>query len=94
MVVAISPSKIDEIRRADDDTLSPLEVARDSLHANLTIGPERFDATKGPPTRNIDAMFADVQDEIATAFEDYSPIKRDGTFASERPILLTGCRMD
>ncbi|KIL58689.1 hypothetical protein M378DRAFT_307121 [Amanita muscaria Koide BX008] len=65
MVVATSPSQIDEIRRADDDTPSPLEAARNSLHANLTIGPEPFDdplnidVIEGP--RNIGAKFADVQ---------------------------------
>ncbi|KIL59604.1 hypothetical protein M378DRAFT_169120 [Amanita muscaria Koide BX008] len=59
-------------------TLSPLEAARDSVHANLTIGPEPFDDPfniEGPFTRNIGAKFADVQDEIAAAFEDYIPIK-------------------
>ncbi|KIL60255.1 hypothetical protein M378DRAFT_168269 [Amanita muscaria Koide BX008] len=40
-----------------------------SLHGNLTISPEPFDdsfnidAIKGLPTRNIDAKFADVQDQ-------------------------------
>ncbi|KAM6503807.1 hypothetical protein JOM56_000750, partial [Amanita muscaria] len=73
---------IDEIRRADDDTLLPLE-ARDSLHAILTIAPEPFDAPfnidaiEGPFTRNIGAKFADVQNEIAAAFEDSIPFKGD-----------------
>ncbi|KIL65511.1 hypothetical protein M378DRAFT_162143, partial [Amanita muscaria Koide BX008] len=57
-----------------------------ALHANMTIGPEPFDdpfnidAIKGPLTRNIGAKFADVQDEITAAFEEYIPIKGDGNF--------------
>ncbi|KAM6503706.1 Cytochrome P450 [Amanita muscaria] len=86
VVVVTSASQIDELRRADDDILSPLEAARDALHANMTIGPEPFDdpfnidAIKGPLTRNIGAKFADVQDEIAAAFEEYIPIKGDEWF--------------
>ncbi|KIL59589.1 hypothetical protein M378DRAFT_169094 [Amanita muscaria Koide BX008] len=37
MVVATSPSQIDEIRRADDDRLSPLEVARYAQNLSTTL---------------------------------------------------------
>lgn len=51
-----------------------------------------IDATKGPPTRNIDARFAD--DEIASALEDYIPIKGDEwiEFTAHTTIMDIVCR--
>ncbi|KIL65474.1 hypothetical protein M378DRAFT_24046 [Amanita muscaria Koide BX008] len=80
-VVVSGDRLIDELRRAPDDALSPLEAFRETLSSDLTLGPEFFDdpfqveIVKGPLTRNIGAKFADVQDEIIAAFDDLVPIQ-------------------
>ncbi|KIL58709.1 hypothetical protein M378DRAFT_170260, partial [Amanita muscaria Koide BX008] len=51
MVVATSPSQIDEIRLADDDTLSPLEAARDVLFYILFLST----ITNCYPTKSLHA---------------------------------------
>ncbi|KIL54864.1 hypothetical protein M378DRAFT_173987 [Amanita muscaria Koide BX008] len=51
MVVATSPSQIDEIRRANDDTLSPLEAARDVLFYTLFLST----ITNCYPTKSLHA---------------------------------------
>ncbi|KAM6503791.1 Cytochrome P450 [Amanita muscaria] len=98
MVVTTSSSQIDEIRRADDDTFAARGCTRFTSR-ELDYRPRTFRRPfqyRGTiHKKHRRAKFADVQNEIAAAFEDDIPIKGDGTFfASERTILLAGCRMD
>ena len=46
------------------------------MHVDLTIGPEvnnpfHVNVIRNPLTQNIQPKFADIQDEISTAFADY-----------------------
>ena len=56
------------------------------LHIDLTTGFSENDgsytasAVRTSLTKNVAIKFADVQDEIATAFEHYIPAKPDGDF--------------
>ncbi len=48
------------------------------MHLDVTIGPEIYNpihinVIKTPFTQNIGPRFADIQDEIKTAFADYIP---------------------
>ncbi|KIL65470.1 hypothetical protein M378DRAFT_24043 [Amanita muscaria Koide BX008] len=81
-IVIVSGDKlIDELRRAPDDTLSSTEAFRELFSTDLTLGPEfcddpfQIEITRGPLTRNIGAKFADVQDEVIAAFDDFIPIQ-------------------
>ncbi|KAM6499133.1 Cytochrome P450 [Amanita muscaria] len=82
IVIVSSRHLIEEIRRAPDDVLSMDEAFREAS-SNLTVGPELYEdqffieAVKGPLTKNVSAKLADVQDEIAMAFNEYIPIKGD-----------------
>ncbi|KIL65456.1 hypothetical protein M378DRAFT_162080 [Amanita muscaria Koide BX008] len=83
LVVVSGDQLIDEIRRAPDDALSPTEATRETFSTDLTLGADLFDdpfhieIVKGPLTRNIGAKFADVQDEIIAAFDDFIPVQGD-----------------
>ncbi|KAM6503777.1 Cytochrome P450 [Amanita muscaria] len=83
VVVVTSGPLIDELRRAPEDFLSAFDAVRDAFLTDLTVGPETFldpfhiDVIKGPLTRNIGTKFADVQDEIAVAFDEDIPFKGD-----------------
>lgn len=60
-----------------EHTLGP-EIAADSWHNDLV----RVNLTK-----NMDAVFPEVRDEVASAFEDYIPLCDDG---EQRCILFRG----
>lgn len=83
IVIVSSRHLIEEIRRAPDDVLSMDEAFRESFFTDLTVGPELYEdqfyieAVKGPLTKNVSVKLADVQDEIAMAFNEYIPIKGD-----------------
>jgi len=84
IVVAAGGNLIDEIRRTPDDVLSAPEASRELFYSDITIGPEHIEdpihteIAKGPLTKNIGARFADVQDEIVAAFDDYIPATESG----------------
>ncbi|KIL57275.1 hypothetical protein M378DRAFT_88119, partial [Amanita muscaria Koide BX008] len=86
IIIVSSRHLIEEIRRAPDDVLSMDEAFREassSLFTDLTVGPELYEdhffieVVKGPLTKNVSVKLADVQDEIAMAFNEYIPIKGD-----------------
>ncbi|KIL57273.1 hypothetical protein M378DRAFT_1029616, partial [Amanita muscaria Koide BX008] len=88
IVIVSSRHLIEEIRRAPDDVLSMDEAFREASSgiSNLSVvtgancrSTNQFyiEAVKGPLTKNVSAKLADVQDEIAMAFNEYIPIKGD-----------------
>ncbi|KIL60300.1 hypothetical protein M378DRAFT_168328 [Amanita muscaria Koide BX008] len=82
-IVVSGSNLIDELRRAPDEILSSTEALRQATHLDLTLGRETYndpfhaEAIRGPFTKNIGTMFADVQDEIAVAFKEHIPVKGD-----------------
>ena len=63
------------------------------FHSDATLGPQHLDdpfyvdAVSGPLTRNIGARFADIEDEIAVAFDDHIRLNRDGkSVMPSRPL--------
>ncbi|KAF8351221.1 cytochrome P450 [Amanita rubescens] len=81
LVIAPGFDKVEEIRRAPDDVLSAQDAVADTLHTDITLGPEihanpfHVDIIKTTLTRNIGAAFPDIYDEIITAFAEYIPTK-------------------
>ncbi|KIL65013.1 hypothetical protein M378DRAFT_77528, partial [Amanita muscaria Koide BX008] len=76
MIMVSGLEMIEDIRSASDDYLSAAEAFRETLHSDLTLGAETFqnlyhlEVIKLPLTRNIGPGFADIKDEIVTAFND------------------------
>jgi hypothetical protein len=53
-----------------------VDILRQMEHLDMTIGPEssipfHIDVVRNPLTQNIQPKFADIQDEISSAFADY-----------------------
>ncbi|KAM6493880.1 Cytochrome P450 [Amanita muscaria] len=76
VIMVSGPEMINDIRSASDDYLSSPEAGRERMHVDLILGAEFHHNThlaevvKLPLTKNIGPKFADVQDEIVTAFND------------------------
>jgi len=81
LVIAPGFDQVEEIRRAPDDVLSAQDAVADTLHTDITLGPEihanpfHVDIIRTTLTRNIGAAFPDIYDEIITAFAEYIPTK-------------------
>ena len=81
-------SSLDAINEVTVCTLAVFKPANHqfgkALCLDLTIGQEHIDdpfhieVVKRPLTKNIGAKVAEVQDEIAMAFEDYIPATENG----------------
>ncbi|KAF8335539.1 cytochrome P450 [Amanita rubescens] len=78
MVVVSGARYIEDIRNAPEEYLSFHEALIEIMHLDVTIGPEIYNpihinVIRNAFTQNIGPRFADIQDEIKTAFADYIP---------------------
>ncbi|KAI0033118.1 cytochrome P450 [Vararia minispora EC-137] len=75
---------VDDIRKAPDDVLSTHEGLSRNLQTQYTMGPEiksneyHIDVVRHDLTRNLDALFGAVHEELIAAFEHYVPVGNDG----------------
>ncbi|KZV70298.1 cytochrome P450 [Peniophora sp. CONT] len=73
-IIVTSPQLVEELRRAPDDALFVYKAFEQSLQAEYTIGVDLFrkpyhvDVIRGAFTRNLNARFDDIWDEIQSAF--------------------------
>ncbi|KAK0220338.1 cytochrome P450 [Armillaria fumosa] len=85
VIVVTGDEKMNDIRKASNEQLSFADASVDNFQLDHTLGhrisadPYEVDVIRGPLTRNIVACFADVQDEIKAAFNDYIPMNKDWT---------------
>ncbi|KAK1225700.1 hypothetical protein PQX77_011320 [Marasmius sp. AFHP31] len=92
-VAATSSQQIDDMRKAPDDVLSSVEAAVDTLQVDYTLGkplhydPYHVKTVKGPMTRNIQARFAEVRDEVVTAFSESIPPRNDWETIDFNPTM-------
>ncbi|EGN95203.1 hypothetical protein SERLA73DRAFT_77211 [Serpula lacrymans var. lacrymans S7.3] len=81
IVIISGRQLIEELRRAPDDALSGNEALNDIVKVEYTLGsgirhnPYHLPIVRTQLTRNLATQFLDIQDEIATAFDDVLPIK-------------------
>lgn len=78
-VIVSGPKLIDELRKAPDDVLSFDEATADSLSVEFTLGPSvlhnpyHIPIIRSTLTRNLGAVFPDVREELADAFNHEIP---------------------
>ncbi|KAF8691943.1 hypothetical protein AX14_002699 [Amanita brunnescens Koide BX004] len=79
IILVSDPNKVEEIRRAPDDVLEMRDALREVFDLGLPfISPDDIaHLIRSPFTRNIEARFPDVHDEIIAAFSDNIPAKTD-----------------
>ncbi|KAK0494674.1 cytochrome P450 [Armillaria luteobubalina] len=83
MIIVTGDEKMNDIRKASNEQLSFADASVDIFQMDYTIShrlsadPYEIDVVRGPLTRNIVGCFADVQDEIKEAFNDYIPMNND-----------------
>ncbi|THU79798.1 cytochrome P450 [Dendrothele bispora CBS 962.96] len=88
LVVASGPALLDDIKKASDDQLSFSEAVSDSFQVEYTMGRQQrlhryhVDVVRNALTRNIQARFEEVRDEIVVSFNDEIPLTDEWT-----PIL-------
>ncbi|KAF8736293.1 hypothetical protein AX14_000501 [Amanita brunnescens Koide BX004] len=75
MIVVSGTRFIEDIRNASEEYLSNHEAIVQMEHLDVVIGPESVhpfhaNVIRHPLTQNIRPKFADIQDEISTAFSD------------------------
>ncbi|THH31099.1 hypothetical protein EUX98_g3096 [Antrodiella citrinella] len=91
-VIVTGPKLIEELRKAGDDELSFDEAVADSLQVDYTLGPAihhngyHIPIIRTTLTRNLGALFPDVQDELSAAFNDIIPPSKEWT---KVPALAT-----
>ncbi|ESK94791.1 cytochrome p450 [Moniliophthora roreri MCA 2997] len=92
LVVVCGSKMIEDIRKASDEQLSSAEAFAEMLQTDITMGktlradPYQIGVILNALTKNIPARFADVHDEIKTAFNDEIP---PGDEWIKRPALKT-----
>ncbi|KAK0470513.1 cytochrome P450 [Armillaria novae-zelandiae] len=99
MIIVTGDEKMNDIRKASNEQLSFADASVDVFQLDHTLGhrisadPYEVGVIRGPLTRNIIACFADVQDEIKEAFNDYIPMNKDWTeIPAYRTALQIICR--
>ena len=76
LVIVTNPKLVEEVRRAPDDTLDFVEAGTKTLEVHYTLGsdtlnvPYHVDVVRTALTRNLNARFDDIWDEIQTAFSE------------------------
>ncbi|KAF8321460.1 cytochrome P450 [Amanita rubescens] len=78
MILVSGARNIEEIRNAPEEHLSFHEAMIEIMRLDATVGPEihnplYINVITNPFTQSIRPRFADIQDEIKTAFADYIP---------------------
>ncbi|PBK68902.1 cytochrome P450 [Armillaria solidipes] len=99
VIIVTGDEKMNDIRKASNEQLSFVDASTEIFQLDHTIGHRlsadqyHADVVRGPLTRNIVACFADVQDEIKAAFQDYIPMNKDWTeIPAYRTALQIICR--
>jgi len=87
LVVVSGPEMNDELRKVPDSHVSFTMAAEEVcqvIQTKHTIAPDVFlnpihiPVIRGPLTRNLGVLFADVVEEIFTAFPEVMPVDGDG----------------
>ncbi|KAK1225702.1 hypothetical protein PQX77_011322 [Marasmius sp. AFHP31] len=92
-VAVTSPQQIEDMRKAPDDVLSSMEAVVDMLQMDYTLGepfhydPYQVKIVKGTMTRNIQVRFAEVTDEVVTAFSELIPPRDDWETIDFNPTM-------
>ncbi|KAJ7688404.1 cytochrome P450 [Mycena rosella] len=82
--VIISGSKlVEELRASKEEELSIREAFNEILQTNMTMGPNilgnpyHISVTRVEMTKNLDARFSEVHDEVVRTFEDHLALQDD-----------------
>ncbi|KAL5522640.1 hypothetical protein ACEPAG_8658 [Sanghuangporus baumii] len=76
LVVVNTPELIEEVRKAPDDKLSFIEATEDNLAVKYTMGSLIYGnhyhvgLVRSQLTRNLEALYDEIYDEVVQAFED------------------------
>ncbi|KAJ7143757.1 cytochrome P450 [Mycena epipterygia] len=98
VVVLSAPELIDDLRKARDEDLSAEHGFGASLAVKYTLGdgfvtnPYHVRVIQSSLTRSIEARFADMKDEITTAFQEEIPLSDETTWVAV-PALKTVLRV-
>ncbi|TFK69250.1 cytochrome P450 [Pluteus cervinus] len=81
MVMVTGPKLTDELRRAPEDQLSIVDTIAEGIQGDYTLGKEFREnhyhiLCVRTLVRQLDAMFPDMQDEIAATFSELVPAKK------------------
>ncbi|KAK7446303.1 hypothetical protein VKT23_014509 [Stygiomarasmius scandens] len=85
LVIVTGPVLLDDVRKTTDDQLSFAEALSDNLQIEYTLGRQQrlhryhVNVIRNALTRNIQARFEEVRDEIVNAFDDNVPLSDDWT---------------
>ncbi|KZT02240.1 cytochrome P450 [Laetiporus sulphureus 93-53] len=83
LVVVSGSDMNDELRKVPDSHMSFEEAAREFIQTKYTIAPDadkypiHIAVIRGPLTRNLGVVFADVVDEVQAAFKEVLPVEGD-----------------
>ncbi|KAJ7631832.1 cytochrome P450 [Mycena polygramma] len=83
VIISRNRRSIEDFKNAPDDSLSLLGSFNELFHMELTMGyeqihdPYHVGVVRGTLTRNIDACFPIIRDEVVEAFNDLVPAKTD-----------------
>ncbi|KIK57169.1 hypothetical protein GYMLUDRAFT_46414 [Collybiopsis luxurians FD-317 M1] len=96
-VIVSGKTMVDEIRKANDQDLSPQEALTKILQTDYTLGrcvredSYQIDVVRTALTRNLGARFEDLRDEIKDAFADEIPAKESEWM--KVPMLYTAMKI-
>ncbi|KAJ7122773.1 cytochrome P450 [Mycena epipterygia] len=99
--VIISGSKlVEELRASKEEELSIREAFNEILQTNMTMGPNilgnpyHISVTRVGMTKNLDARFDEVRDEIVRTFEDHLALEGDEWKAipAQATVMQVICR--
>ncbi|KAJ4468686.1 cytochrome P450 [Lentinula edodes] len=82
-IIAPGRMMVEDLMKATDDQLSMIEAAAETLQVEYTLSkevvlhPYHVAIVRTPMTRNIATRFAEVRDEMVSAFADLIPAKDD-----------------
>ncbi|KAF8825453.1 hypothetical protein HHX47_DHR7000510 [Lentinula edodes] len=82
-IIAPGRMMVEDLMKATDDQLSMIEAAAETLQVEYTLSkevvlhPYHVAIVRTPITRNIATRFAEVRDEMVSAFADLIPAKDD-----------------
>ncbi|GLB35443.1 putative cytochrome p450 [Lyophyllum shimeji] len=94
IVVVSGPQMVEDLRKATDDQVSFRDAVADVIQIDYTIGrelhydPYHIGVIRGTLTRRLAERFADVQDEIVTAFAEHIPPSEGWTKVRALPTIM------
>ncbi|KAK1225679.1 hypothetical protein PQX77_011371 [Marasmius sp. AFHP31] len=87
-VIVHGRGMLEDLKKAGEEDLSTLEAFADLIKSDYTLSPTilhnpyHIDVVRTPLTRNINARFDEVCDEVAVAFDESLPAQKDGEWHS------------